>query len=377
MQVFLRIDINLVALVLLGVVFLIAYQSLDRQDRINKKFLTTSLVIMLELVFETLTCMINRRPELWLIPVSELMHICLFITAPLLTYSWYKFNYSWTEPDSTIFKTREILYFIPIVINTVLTVLSPIYGFIFNIDSANVYHRGSLFLVSAVITYFYLIVSLIHILKRKGKIIKQEWIPMIGFGILPIIGGILQSLFYGVLLMWSCTAFSLVIIYYFLQQRMAHLDNLTGVWTRGSFDYYISRRIHHKADDKFGLIYADLDGLKQINDQYGHSEGDKAIQTAVGLIRSVLRKTDIIARMGGDEFAVIMECDSKEALEKTIERINVSFEAYNKTSGKRYRLEGSFGTDIFDMKYASIEQFLNHVDNLMYSQKRIKKADLR
>lgn len=78
MSVFLRIDINIVAIVLLGTVVLIAYNRLDKQDKLNKVFLSTSLIILLETFFETITCIINGRPEQWLIPVSVFC-ICVYL----------------------------------------------------------------------------------------------------------------------------------------------------------------------------------------------------------------------------------------------------------------------------------------------------------
>ncbi|ATW28767.1 GGDEF domain-containing protein [Candidatus Formimonas warabiya] len=374
MSVFLRIDINIVAIVLLGTVVLIAYNRLDKQDKLNKVFLSTSLIILLETFFETITCIINGRPEQWLIPVSVFLHLCLFITAPILTYFWYIFISSWVVPSNAISGKKHILLLIPVVFNFIITVLSPMYNLVFFINSSNIYHRGPLFIISAGIIYFYLIYSFGLIFKQKKKIVKQEFLPLIIFGILPIIGGLLQTLFYGVLLMWSTCAFSLVIVYNFLQQRMIHLDYLTGAWTRGSFDYYISQRVKQKGNDKFGVVIIDLDGLKQINDEYGHFEGDCAIKTTVVLIKSALRKTDIVARFGGDEFIIILDCESQEGLEKTLERINFRFMQYNIGSKKKYKLEYSLGAEIFDSRYHSIEELLHHVDNLLYNNKKKKKS---
>ena len=373
MNVFLRIDINIAAMALLGIVFIVAYHRLDRQDIMNKKFLSTSMIILLEVLFETITCMINGRPELWLIPVSVFMHIAVFITAPILTYSWYVFIHSWVAPQTVISKKKHIFLLIPVAFNAVITCLSPFYGWVFYINSSNLYHRGEFFIVSSVITYFYLLYSLALILKQRKKIIKQEFFPLFIFGILPIIGGLFQTLFYGVLLMWSCSAFSLSIVYIFLQQRMVHLDVLTGAWTRESFDGYVLQRMKQRIDIKFGAIYLDFDGLKQINDEFGHFEGDCAIKDTIQLIKSLLRKTDVVARLGGDEFIIIIDCESSEVLEKMVERISLQLSEYNEKSGKAYNLACSFGIDIFNSSFNSIEQFLRHLDTLMYSNKKKKK----
>jgi diguanylate cyclase (GGDEF)-like protein len=372
MTLFLRIDINIIAIVLLGITLLIARKRLDKQDKLNETFLNICFIIMLEILFETLTCVINTNPNQNLIWISVFLHMCLFATAPFLSYFWYTFIYHWMVPGGFVPQKNKIALLIPVIINFIITILSPFYNFIFYIDSLNKYHRGDLFVVSAGITYFYLIFSFILIIKKRKKILQEEFVPLIAFGILPVIGGILQTLFYGILLMWSFCAFSLIIVYLFLQQRIIQLDTLSGAWTRGSFDGYISRKVRFNGSEKFGVIFVDIDGLKYINDRFGHLEGDYAIKTAIGLIKNTLRKTDIIARFGGDEFVIILDCDSKCFLEKTIDRIRLCFTQYNEQSDKDYTLGCSFGADIFNSE-TSIEQFLYHVDNLMYYNKNQKK----
>lgn len=302
------------------------------------------------------------------------LHICLFAVAPILTYYWYFFIRNLVVSGEAAVNKSNIVLLVPVIAGIVLTLLSPVYNYVFYIDSSNVYHRGPLYNTYTAITYFYIVYGFIMVVMNRRRIVKQDFVPLFIFSVLPIIGGLVQTLFYGTLLMWSGTAYSLVIVYIFLQQRMVHLDALTGAWNRSSFDYYISQRINQENNDKLGFIYFDIDGLKNINDSYGHVEGDLAIKTAIGIIKKAIRKSDIIVRMGGDEFLIILDCESNADLEKTINRINEAFSEHNKISGKSYKLECSFGADIFNSEYSSIDQFLRHVDNLMYENKRDKLA---
>lgn len=373
MNVFLRIDINLVAMIMLSIVLIIAYSHLDRTDRLNKAFFITSLVIILELFFEAATCIINRRSEPWCIPLSNFLHVCLFSTGPLLTYFLYGFICRCVVPNNLFPKKKQALMLIPALLNFIITVLSPFYHTVFLIDCFNVYHRGPLFLLSTTVIYTYIVLAFLFTLRNKKRIIAEEFIPLLICGILPTIGGICQILFYGALLMWSCSAFSLILVYIFLQQRMVHLDKLTGAWSRESFENYIAQRVKQEKSAPFGVVYVDMDELKQINDQYGHLEGDYALQKSVDLIKSVLQKKGIIARAGGDEFYILLDCNSKKELDAFMEQINVSFLNYNLNSGKVYTLECSLGAELFSSNYSSIEQFINYVDHLMYTNKNEKK----
>jgi diguanylate cyclase (GGDEF)-like protein len=225
-----------------------------------------------------------------------------------------------------------------------------------------------------VIIYSYFLYSFALILTQRKKVVKEEFIPLFIVGILPVIGGILQSVFYGLLMMWSFAGFSLVVVYIFLQQRMVHLDDLTGAWTRGTFEYCLAQRAKRRKDDVFGLVLLDIDGLKKINDEYGHFEGDYALKTIVQLIKSVLKKTDVIARTGGDEFLIILDCNSREKVEHTIEKIKSTLRLHNETSSKDYLLDCSIGAELFHSGFTDIDQFMRHVDKLMYENKRIKKC---
>lgn len=373
MDVFLRIDINISAMILLATVFIIAYNRLDKQNVINRKFLITSLLVLTELFIETITCMINRQPVRQLIPVTYMSHILLFSIAPMITYYWFSFIHRWITPNESISYKKQAALLIPVIVNFIIIALSPIYRYVFYIDSNNVYHRGHFFAVTATVTFLYLIYSFIVIIRHRKSFIRSEFLSLISFGIFPAIGGILQSIFYGALLMWSFSAFSLIILYIYLQLRMVQMDYLTGAWTRESYERYIQQKFRRRSDLEFGAIFIDLDDLKNINDKFGHQEGDFAIKTLVHLIKGILKKTDFIARLGGDEFIVIVENTSKEKLKKVIDKIKNKLNQYNKKSGKSYLLDCSFGADICNSDFDSLEQFLKHLDNLMYNNKRSKK----
>lgn len=372
MSTFLRTDINLVAVILLGITYLGARQRLDRQDKLNRTYLAVSLIIMLELLLETATCYLNRAPG-WR-TMSQLLHVGLFATAPVLAYFWLQLVRFWVVPEAKLSRQSRLLTLTPAVCGVVLALLSPFYGFVFSLSETNVYHRGPLFPLAAAVVYLYMGCGMWLIVRQHRNTVREDVLPLFVFGSFSLLGGMVQSLFYGALLMWSSAAFSLVIVYSFLQQRMVHLDQMTGTWARASGERYLSGRMAHPGDQGFAVILFDMDDLKQINDHYGHLEGDRALRQAVELIRRVLRKSDVIARYGGDEFLIVADCDSPAELGMLMEGIRSSFAEFNRQTNLPYQLDCSIGGAIYDGSYTSIEQFLNHVDNLMYKQKRQKKS---
>jgi diguanylate cyclase (GGDEF)-like protein len=375
MDFLLRIDVNIIAFLLLAGVVVIAHHSLYKRDRLIRFFIPVSYIVLLQLFFETASCLINKHPDTHWIVLSYVFHFSLFITAPILTFFWLIFVKRIILPKGRISRTEFGLLSIPVMINIFLVGLSPAYGFLFTISPENIYQRGYLFILSSAITYLYLIIGFVLTVKNRRKVYTLNFAPFLLAAILPIIGGVLQTLFYGLLLMWSMTAFALVFIFILIQVRCVHLDTLTGAWSRASVEQYLFTRIRKSVSEKFGMIIFDLDGLKNINDCYGHFEGDKAIQTCVVLVKKHLKESDILARYGGDEFLIILEAQSLDELSDTTKRIRIAFDNFNKENLLPYKVGCCFGYDMFDQKKYNIPEFLHHIDGLMYQNKAKAKQE--
>jgi diguanylate cyclase (GGDEF)-like protein len=375
MNAYYRVDVNLVIAVTLMIVGWIAFFRLDRKEKINRAFFVTTGIIIVQLIIETMTCLLNGSPVPWHGSVSCVLHIILFLTAPFLTFYWYLLFRAMIIPNDRIAKTAMIFLMVPQILNAVLVFLSPSLGLSFSIDSQNLYSRGPWFMVNAAITYLYLVMAIILIVKNSRKMVRSDLFLMSLGTILPVIGGILQTLFYGSLLMWSSVGISLIILYMFLQQRLVHLDGLTGVWNRESYDYYINQRLRLRPTDPFGAMYFDLDQLKEINDRFGHFEGDSALKEFARVLRDAIRPGDVVARLGGDEFIVIADIASKSELERIQKEILSRLSVYNETSGKQYRIQTSSGAALYDSSFPTISHFVRTIDQLMYQEKRRKRTE--
>jgi len=374
MELFLRIDINLAAIFVLGIIAILAYRRLDRKNIINRTFLLAAAVILFQTMIETLTCIINKQPYTHLIPLAYLLHMLLFSLAPGLTCFWCIMVFRILFPGSKRKAIREVLLLLPIISNAVVIFLSPRNRLGFYIDSENVYHRGEYFLLFSLLIYLYLFISLLLLLFFHKKLQSRDMTPLLIFNSIPFLGGILQTMFYGTLFMWSSVAFSLVVVFFFLQQRMIRYDSLTGAWDRSSFETYIEERSRREVHFQISLIYLDIDRLKQINDIYGHTEGDFAIKKLMDIIKSVLRNNDSIVRMGGDEFIILIDGNNPEIITRLITRLETALDKYNQTAMKEYKLSCSFGGAVFDSKVITLDSFIHQIDAMMYESKKEKKA---
>ncbi|NLG16898.1 MAG: GGDEF domain-containing protein [Fibrobacter sp.] len=157
---------------------------------------------------------------------------------------------------------------------------------------------------------------------------------------------------------------------------ISQTDELTGLLNRRGFlnysrhDLNVSRRM-----ERDGLLFfADLDGLKKINDTYGHEEGDNAIKAVAVILRKTFREVDILSRIGGDEFTIFTINTSMGMTSDFQKRIYDLLGEYNRTSGKPYKVSISIGAVPFSAKGTeNIETLLNNADMMLYEQKRLKK----
>ncbi len=152
-------------------------------------------------------------------------------------------------------------------------------------------------------------------------------------------------------------------------------DDLTGLYNRRGFMLLVEHhlRLSKRTKKGFCLLFFDMDGLKNINDSFGHQEGGQALKDLAEIMSNSFRSSDIIARFGGDEFVVLAIeslCDSCDII---IKRLYVNIKAHNTQSKKPYKLSVSVGAAYSDPKNnASIEELIAEADQNMYTHKRSK-----
>ena len=162
-----------------------------------------------------------------------------------------------------------------------------------------------------------------------------------------------------------------------LQQRveqldqLAHQDSLIKLPNRRGFMRALERFVDRarRYGENSAMLFVDLDGLKMINDTFGHRAGDEALIQVAELLTSGVRRSDVVARIGGDEFAVLLESASEESAHETAARLE------NRISGCEFRHNGdalplsvAIGVGMIDGD-DSPESVMAHADEEMYRRK--------
>jgi diguanylate cyclase (GGDEF)-like protein/PAS domain S-box-containing protein len=158
-------------------------------------------------------------------------------------------------------------------------------------------------------------------------------------------------------------------------KRLAHFDSLTGSCNRGYGLGLLDRQLKlaRRKKQKILLAYTDIDDFKNINDIFGHGEGDQVLKEVAKLLKSTLREIDIVCRTGGDEFLLIFPDSSLNDLSIIRERISKSLTQLNHTLKKPYKINLSLGVSEYDPDNPqSMDELIRIADNRMYEEKNSK-----
>jgi two-component system, cell cycle response regulator len=157
--------------------------------------------------------------------------------------------------------------------------------------------------------------------------------------------------------------------------QLSFTDELTGLHNRRGFSVLAEQQIKFskRSQKGFFLILTDMNDFKQINDRYGHMQGDLAIIQAADILRRTFRQSDVIGRLGGDEFAILALEAGRDTLPTINQRLDHIMEQHNGASAQPYKLAMSVGSAYFDpAEIISFEQLFSTADALLYQQKRAK-----
>ena len=160
-----------------------------------------------------------------------------------------------------------------------------------------------------------------------------------------------------------------------LLQQLSFNDELTGLLNRRGFLSMAQQqlKIAQREDWQLVLLFADLDGLKDINDNFGHTEGDRALKSIAAVLKKTFRTSDILARLGGDEFIVLALNAPAAGVQTMTSRLQKNLDLHN-SQNRYYQLSLSIGIAQFDPKrVSSLDSMIMEADKALYENKRKKR----
>jgi diguanylate cyclase (GGDEF)-like protein len=156
---------------------------------------------------------------------------------------------------------------------------------------------------------------------------------------------------------------------------LALVDDLTGLYNRRGFLTLATRdlRLARRGNETLLVAFADLDDLKGVNDAAGHAVGDRALRDTAALLRQTFRDSDLVARIGGDEYAVLVRHAGPESAEVLAERLKRQVRDFNRRGARPYQLSISLGFAAHKAStLGSVAGLLERADRALYRDKRRK-----
>lgn len=248
------------------------------------------------------------------------------------------------------------------------------FGFLFRVDSYNVYHRepaGYIFYAFLILSF---IISIFMYIRSRFVHGEAQFFPIWMFLTPVVIACIIQAIWYGIATAWLGCAIGLTGIYVNMQSKMSHVDSLTNLYNRAYVEHKLILARASKRHVYSGVML-DIDYFKNINDKYGHSVGDEALADAANILLTACDRNSLPFRFAGDEFIILVKLpiSQKDELEaKTLElidRVNKEAEKYNASKDNDYKIVFSIGYSIYNPN-ENEDIFFHRMDEEMYKQKR-------
>lgn len=292
--------IDIVALLML--VGLLTKENL-LNDHLKRYFKYSVHITIIIIINETGTFLVDNQGSGYK-SFNEIFNVIGFLLTPLVPLLLIEIFSA-----NVLKKNKYIL--IPTLINTLVVILSPWFGFIFKISSANVYERGNLFFIF-IFVYVFNIGALAYVawLNGRKRFFPIKW-KILGLALFTLVGTTLQLIMPTVISSWHTATLALFLLYLLLSQFEASFDVLTGLFNRQAFESSI-RTLSYKKD--YSVVLVDINNFKETNDVYGHDTGDLALKEISEVIKKAFGNKLNGYRIGGDEICILFRSNDKKIL---------------------------------------------------------------
>lgn len=355
---------NIISILLIGTLYLANRQKAeyDRDMRLLQQMMVT---IVIANISDSCVYYLAGSSNIVIKVLVFLSGSGLFLGNVMIGYLWAKFimvhmNIPFSDIRRNIYRTIGL-------ISIVLLVINIFYPLVFSVSDGR-YQRGFAYIIFLIFAAFYILDSLYLYVKRVKKNGNLKLFPVHIFLIPVILGVVIQAFFVEIAITWTSIAISVAGIMTALKNEIIFTDCLTGLYNRVYLEF-LHKRACNKKDCWVSGIMIDLNGFKQINDNYGHAEGDLALCIVADLLRKSFSEYGVVTRYAGDEFVIMLNTTDDQLIKKIIESAKKNFVTENEKNDKPYQLSASMGYAITNLSNETIDDFMNRIDEQMYQDK--------
>ena len=355
---------NVISLLLLGTLYLSNRQKMSR-DKDMKIVLQMMAITAISNVADCCVFYLDGGGGIILKIVVYLSGSWLYMGNVLIGYTWSRFLT--THMNIPFSNMRRSIYWLGCGLAGILLVINIFYPLVFSVRGG-AYQRGPAYSVFLIFALLYILDSLYLYRKCRKKVGTLKLFPVQAFLVPIMIGVVVQALFIEIAITWTSIAIAIAGVMTALKNEIIFLDHLTGLYNRVYLEF-LKEQASRKKNAWVSGIMIDLNGFKQINDDYGHSEGDVALIMVANLLRKSFSEYGVVTRYAGDEFVVLLNTTDEQLVERIIDRAKRNFEEENRSDSKPYHLSASMGYAVADLRAETIDAFMNRIDRQMYQDK--------
>lgn len=327
----------------------------------------------------------SRQPDELLNGLGYLANQMYFLLQAVVAGLW--FVYAMRELKEKWVNKRKFLIpvLLPLILLMLLVVSFGHKGLLFYIDDTNVYHRGPLYLVYPAVCVAYMLAPSFLAFRKAAQhenyVHRSKLITIALFSLIVLPFVLLQCLISSDLPLFSLGYTLAILVVFATQQNLRiTIDELTGVSNRSAAMRFLSYKMEGQAEEgqvplSLYVLMVDIDKFKQINDTYGHVEGDAALVRTANVLKKSVPRNFFIGRYGGDEFIIIGEAAREEEIQEVCEAIHENIEMANYQAMMPYSFTVSVGYAVRNGQIGTLLDFIKAADVHLYRKKSARRED--
>lgn len=367
-QVSWNIAAESISLVMLGIVWVYARKGSHLPSLKNKVFqgcLMVTFSAMLTNILSTVMIYEYQRIPIWMTWIVTMVY---FILTPLMGLAYFLYTASVIYTESSDIRKVIIIGSIPGAAYTVLVLLNPFTGLLFNINSSEGYSRGSLISVTYIIFYAYCMASIVITVVNHNKIDRNIYKILAAFPILAVLVIIVQQMYPDVILSGSAATCALLIIYLHLQNKQISMDYLTNIPNRQELLNMLKLMLKRAPRKEFVLLVVSLRDFRQINNTCGQHKGDEFLKQVSRFLCETGPEGNVY-RYSGDEFALLFPKKDEAQITDCLKTIQARMEQPWQVADYCFILSTAMGIIYHDGSEDTLEKTVNAVEYAVFQAK--------
>ena len=354
-------------------VMILAFQRRGSRIKTGRMFSYVIICTLVLVVADTFARIGENRGGSYII-MAFLGNLVMFIADPLIVLFSVIYIDCWMdEKNRKSRKVFKVIFQIFASINMALVLIDQIFGFkwFFYFDRT-AYCRGRFFIARAVVLAMFIFFITIYLVIFRKNVLDDYRRTLYVLPVFALIGTAIQVFHSGINTTYSAGTLACLILFVSFQSNDVNMDNLTGVLNRRGFDIRLQQLIESSAagEGDFSAVMLNIENFKEINDNFGHEEGDGAIMVFADMLVDAFGEDCKIGRIDGVKFCVLTEQTSEPELKEGIRIVGNSLSIVRRKCGWDERVTVSSIYERYDPALnMNAAEYRNHLDGLMTAKK--------